>query len=462
MSDASIQSTDEEVVFEDHLIVVTKRFLSGTTAGSELRYRLSVLAKVPVANVSVMEELPDSFDFVQSDPIPTSMAGPMWELGSIDAGASKSIEIAVTAAEVGTYATCSVVTADPRICLPIFVGLPNLTIAKSGPAVLQVGEVANWEVIIRNTGTAAAENVVITDNLPDGFTATAPLRQDVGTLAPGESRTVAFSGRAAEEGSFVNVAAANFTGGQEVTASAPVRVERASITITKTGPEESFINTQEPYDIVVTNNGSSVLQQVVVTDALPVENLRVTATGGGSVVDDNADGTPEQLVWNVGEMAPGDERSFRVLLTSTRPGTHDYPVGVTTARGLTDDDSVTTRWKAVPGVLTWIVDNTDPIMIGQETVYTAHIQNQSEFEPFEVDFSSITFGDQVEVVEADAGATIESNVVTFDPFNLGPGEKVTQTVRVRAVKPGLTTAVMQTKTNFTEVPVQNSETTTVY
>ncbi|MGF1453250.1 MAG: CARDB domain-containing protein [Opitutales bacterium] len=464
LQSASMQSVDDEVIYEDHLIVVTKRFLSGTTAGTELRYRLQVDAKVPVSNVTVTEELPESFEFLNSSPQPTSMQGgfPQWQLGSIDAGASRSVEVSVNPMEVGTFAACSVVTADPRICLPIFVGLPNLTIAKTGTELLEVGETADFEVTVRNTGTATAENVVLEDRLPEGLTATSPLRQNLGSIPPGETRTATFSARATEEGAFQNIAAVSFTGGEEVTANAPVRVERSAIAVTKVGPEESFINTQQPYDITVVNEGSSRLRNVVVTDDLPEEYLKVFATGGGSVADEDGDGTPERLVWNVGDMAPGDERSFRVVLTQIRPGTFDYPVEAVSERGLSDDASVTTRWKAVPGVLTWIVDNVDPIMIGQETVYTAHIQNQSEFEPFTVTQSQIIFGSQVEIVETDRGGTVSGNTVTFEPFELQPGEKTTQQVRVRAVSPGLTTAVMQTMTNFTEVPVQNSETTTVY
>ncbi len=461
---ASLRSDGEVVVFEDNLLTVTKRYLSGTTAGTEYRYRVTVDAKVPVGNAVLTEQLPESFGFVSATQAPSSNRGNdfVWNIGNIDPGAPFSVDLTVIPSAVGTYAACTLISADPRICLPLPVGMPALNIAKTGPARAEVGEVVEWEVIVRNTGTVTAENVTLVDTLPAGFSANSATSFNLGSIEPGASKTTMVSARGTQEGNFTNVAVANFRGGREVSASAPILIQRSGITITKTGRPEAFIFNREAYDIVVTNTGSTTLRNVVVTDRPDQETLRVISTDGAEIVDRNGDTVPEELIWRIAEFEPQGTRNYRVILTSTRPGQRDYPVGVVTESGLRDNAAAATRWKAVPGVLTWIVDNVDPIMIGDETIYTAHIQNQSEFEPFTVTASSITMGEEMQILEVSEGGTVNGQVVSFAPFNLAPREKVTQSVRVRGVKAGLTTAVMQTMTNFTEVPVQNSETTTVY
>lgn len=454
---------DEQVIYEDHLVVVTKQFVAGTTAGTEFSYRIVTEAKAPLSSVSITEQLPESFDFVSSSPNPTGGAGDAmtWELADIDAGQKRVIDVSVRPNAVGTYTACSTVVALPKICLPIYVGLPQLTIAKDGPARTEIGNTVEWDVTVKNIGTAVAENVVVTDTLPKGFTAVTTLSQSLGDLNPNEGRTVTFAARANEEGQFVNMAQATFDGGEEIIDDAPIVVDRPGISITKTGPEESFIFVNRPYDITVRNTGTTTLRNVVVTDDLPSEYVTVNSTGGGEVLDTDGDGDADRLVWLVGDLAPDQTRAYRVVLTSGRPQVTTNVATVVAEGDLSDQASADTRWKAVPGVLTWIVDDVDPIMVGQETTYTAVTQNQSQFEPFTVTSQTIVFGEEIEILEV-SGGTINGNVVTFDSYRLEPREKVTRTIRTRGAQAGSSTAIMQTMTNFIKAPVQNSESTTVY
>ncbi len=50
-----------------------------------------------------------------------------------------------------------------------FVGKPVLAIAKSGPEMAQVGSDVTYNIVVSNTGTAVAREVVVTDTIPDGL-----------------------------------------------------------------------------------------------------------------------------------------------------------------------------------------------------------------------------------------------------------------------------------------------------
>ncbi|MCP5009870.1 MAG: PKD domain-containing protein, partial [Aestuariibacter sp.] len=84
-------------------------------------------------------------------------------------------------------------------------GPPNLTLSKTGPTVVIVGEPITYTLTISNSGTAAATNLIITDTLPTGSSyLTGGIRINnvvswtVASLASGETITRSFTVTASE------------------------------------------------------------------------------------------------------------------------------------------------------------------------------------------------------------------------------------------------------------------------
>jgi len=490
----AVTYSNGDTVYEDNLIRVEKVYKSGSTVGSDFNYDIIVTAKRAVTNVEIDEFLPDSIKYKTSTPKASmnQFGMPSWDMEAFEAGQKETINVTVVPSKVGDYKVCTVARADPLICLPLFVGQPELQITKNGPARVEFGETATWDINVKNTGNAVADNVVITDTMPDGFTAVGPVEKKVGSLEPGASSNFQVKGKSNKVGQFTNTAVANFTGGQPVKATAPIEVVQSAVGIAKTGPASGFIFVDEPYTITVTNKGNTTLNNLVVKDMLPEGAvLEGKVEQGGKVADIDTgktvylgsqydarravhgywrEGSQQPLTddhadvveWTIPTLAPGASKSFKVNFYANKPMTTVNKATVVTDSGLTDEASATTVWKAVPGVHTGIRDSIDPIQVGQETVLTITTLNQSGYDTFQVTEQKVEVGSGLTVKSASTGGTINGNTVTFLPVSLGPGKEVTRNITVVGAKAGTTTTVMETMTNFRDTPVVDQESTTVY
>lgn len=131
-------------------------------------------------------------------------AGPTaWNLGHVEPGASGS---QVLTATVNPTLPCGGVTLVnlARISagspesdttnnegrVSTIVACPDLSLIKSGPYTVWMGEPITYTLTYNNRGMVAAEGVQITDTLPAGLIATGPLAWEFGTLAASASGRV--------------------------------------------------------------------------------------------------------------------------------------------------------------------------------------------------------------------------------------------------------------------------------
>ncbi|MEM9226446.1 MAG: DUF11 domain-containing protein [Verrucomicrobiota bacterium] len=478
------------LIYEDDLVMVSKEYLSGSTLGAPLTYKINVQAKQSVTNVEIDEMLPSELKFQQADPKASmdQFGMPSWDLPAMKAGDTESITVTVIPSSVGNFEVCSVVRADPMICLPVFVGQPELTIAKTGPATAEIGQDVTWEVVTTNVGNAAATDVVITDTLPPTFTAKSPLSKDVGTLAPGDSATMTVVASSTTQGSYINTATTNFAEGVPIKATSPIVIQQTSLKIVKSGPASGYIFVDEPYTVTVTNDGDTTLNNIVVVDNLPDdfvlegevqqaevkdvdsgETIRIKRDagprdvfgywrpGGNPKTDDSAD----QITWNIDTLAPGASRTFNLAGYATRPMSTTNSATASVG-DISETDTAVTQWRAVPGVHTSIADNIDPIQVGQETTYTIKTLNQSSYETFTVTSQSVSIPTSLKIVSVSTGGVISGQMVSFPAVSLAPGREVTRSITVEGASGETATTKMETMTNFRDTPVIDQESTTIY
>lgn len=450
------------VIYDTELMKVTKQQLSGDAVGQPVKYRINVMAKKNITNVQVRERIGNQFDFVSATPSPSTSEGDyVWNLGTLQEGQSKSIDVTVRPNQRGTYRVCSVFTADPILCIPLSAGMPELVIAKTGPATMEIGETVTWDVTVTNRGDVTAPSVVLTDTLPDNFRPVGPTQFQLGDMAPGQSKTVQVSATSTGTGDFVNEATTQYQGGEPLTDDAPIRIVQSKVAIEKTGPKESYALVDERFRIKVDNTGQTTLNDVVVTDRLP-PNTRVADAGGGTYTP-GANDLGGTISWNVGNLSAGQSKTVSFVMTSVRPATTTNVADVQTGRGLRASDSADTLWRAVPGVRTTIYDDNDPIRIGGTTTYFVQIKNQSQLESIEAEVQ-IDFTDEVKPTSILTGQNgrIDGQKVTFPVVRLQPGQEVDIRIQGTGQKSGNATIDMRTSTNFRTEAILDQESTTVY
>jgi uncharacterized repeat protein (TIGR01451 family) len=197
---------------------------------------------------------------------------------------------------------------------------PQLAVEKRGPREIQVGKPARYEVLVRNVGSAIANDVVLRDAVPFGtslITTTPPaspattaggadasdLVWSLGQLPPGGQARVVIELMPQAEGEIGSVASVSF----RADASVRSRATKPALAVACSEPPPTLIGRDAAVTITVSNPGSGIATGVVLEGFLP-EN--VSHRSG------------RELEFDIGQLKPGEARTIELVLGTRGPGVH--------------------------------------------------------------------------------------------------------------------------------------------
>ena len=438
------------------LIRLSKTMPAEASLGGEFVSELTITAQGCAANVIVRDTIPAGASYVKSEPAATVEGSQLiWNIGNMDAGQTIKGKIVLKADKEGTLVNCATVSADARVCATVIVGKPVITIEKSGPETAAIGQDVTYNIVVKNTGTAIAKSVVVTDPVPTGMSHNSgkgELSFDVGDLAPGQSKPLAVTFKANQRGKICNVATANSSNAGKVTDDACTTILVPGLKVEKTGTKEQILGRNADYEITVSNTGDTTLSNVTVSDLAPVETSIVTAPG--ATISGN------KATWTIASLAPGAKATQSVKLSSKTAGTHCN--NVTASSGaLSDTAKACTLWKGIAAVLLEVVDDPDPIQIGESTTYTIRVFNQGFADINNVKVAA-TFGEQITPVSSAQGS-VSGKSVSFPVVNkLAAKQAITYSVTVKGASIGDSRNKITLTADELKTPVVEEESTTVY
>jgi uncharacterized repeat protein (TIGR01451 family) len=198
----------------------------------------------------------------------------------------------------------------------------QIVLQKMAPPEIQVGRPAVLRTVVRNSGTAAAADVEIHDQVPRGtrLLGTTPqasqgrngeLVWSLGTLKPGGETTVEMQIMPTDEGEVGSVATVRF----QTVATARSIVTRPKLVVQTAGPQRVLAGDDAILDFTVSNPGSGIATGVTLVEHIPA-GLKHPAGA--------------ELEYNVGDLKPGESRQLQLHLKAVQAGTIN---NVITAKG---------------------------------------------------------------------------------------------------------------------------------
>lgn len=189
---------------------------------------------------------------------------------------------------------------------------PTLVIEKFAPPEIQVGKPAVFEILVRNTGTAVANDVEIHDLLPQGtqLTNTTPkaaqgrngeLVWTLGPMRPGDEATVQVEVLPTTEGEIGSIATVHFA----AAASARTVCTKPEIAIEVSAPRSVMVGDEVPLKIRIFNSGTGAATGVYLTEFVPPGMEH--AAGG-------------ELEYEIGDLQPNETRELDLSLRAVKPG----------------------------------------------------------------------------------------------------------------------------------------------
>lgn len=313
------------------------------------------------------------------------------------------------------------------------IATPNSTTSLGGPLVavkveregtVSVGRECDCSFQVRNNGSGVAGNVILEAYVPKDvqITGTTPgtsergvLTWTLGELQPGQEKTVRVSMVPKNSGALKVQSFVRYSGQNETT----LTVVEPKLKVALAGPKDAKVGEATPYVITVSNPGSGVAENVVISARIPkgLEHRR-----------------GEHLTMQVGALSPGESRDVRLALTATDAGQHPIRVEVIADQGLNDSTDAAI---AIVAPMLGLEINGPPVRHpGRRGNYTLLVSN-----PGNVAASNIRAKYRIptgfEFVEADRGGRPSADgSIEWFVGQLAPGETSRLNLTLKAGKLG--------------------------
>jgi uncharacterized repeat protein (TIGR01451 family) len=427
-------------------VAIRVRVPASAAAGQELEYRLCVenTSQAAAHHVTVRNPLPVHARFVRATPKPAETEPELtWRLGTLEAGACREIVLVLSPTGTGDVKDCARVTFEHGQCVTTRITRPQLSVRKSGPSQASVGEALTFRIEVSNTGAAEATDVRLVETLQAGWQYEQEPYENkqiqktwrLGTLAPGESRSVEYRATPRVNGELKTSAEASAAGGLLSNVERhTVTVGTRGLTLEIDGPRKTYARRTVTFDLTVRNEGSLPAANVVVTDSLPEGLEFVGANQGGRYADGS-------VRWSLGTVPAGQSRTLQLRVRS--PLAHDELVQrpVATAEGgLKGSTEIATKFEGAGSFDFGVDPSEDAVEVDTPVRYTVRVWNDGSADqtnvrievevPPEMEFKEATAPDGLKF-------KIDKGRVVFDPLPaLRPGKEEKYEVVAVARKPG--------------------------
>jgi uncharacterized repeat protein (TIGR01451 family) len=306
--------------------------------GDPVAFRIQVanVGTGTATNVVVHDNLPPGLWHEQGQHIDA-------DIGALAPGESKILNLQVTAVKVGAQANEAVVTGDEGVRAaaraPVAVTEAMLALHKSGPRLRYLNREAEFTLELANPGTAAAQNVRVTDTLPEGLDFVAAsdggayeavgrkVSWKIGTLSPGEKRKVAVKTLANGVGDLACWATARADRGLEAKSEATVHVEGVPALLLGVVDLDNPIEVgkETTYEIRVVNQGTADSSRVQIMATVPNGMTPRSAVGPTG----NRIQGQQVLFEPLAKLAPRSDAVYRVRVLGRQPGDMRFKVQLT-------------------------------------------------------------------------------------------------------------------------------------
>ncbi len=417
----------------------------------------------PAHQVRVEAELPPKVESVASEPKAELQGDRLLfpRIDTLNAGEERRLRIQFKTTGEGDVTTKATVTFSSQVAQTTKVTRPKLAIKKTGPASAAVGESITFRIELANVGTGPAEGVLVRDQLPPGLQHAAGefIEADVGTLAPGQTRSIDLTVKAVAKGKLVNEVVATGEDDLKVSDSTTVVVGQPVLKLSKRGPAQVFVNAEAVFTLDLANPGDAPARNVEVVDALPAGVRFAGASDAGRYDKDS-----HSVQWRLDALQPNESRQLLVKVQAAQAGEWKNQAAAHALPGLTDSAQAMLTVLGVPAILLEVVDLDDPLEVGAETVYEIRVVNQGTAAHTNVQVLVVApEGMTPARVQADAPHRIQGQQVIFEPLpRLASKADLVYRVFVRGDAPGDHRIKVQLSSDQLRIPVAEEESTRVY
>jgi uncharacterized repeat protein (TIGR01451 family) len=280
-----------------------------------------------IQNVKIVENLPAGLRTTDGK------SQLVFDAGTLGAGQSRQFSAELRATQTGTFTSSAVASSTTGLrvestATTTSVGMPVLSISKTGPDRLYIGRPAAYDITITNRSDVPAKNAIMEDSIPDGVTgvkatagaklAGSKLVWEFGTLEPNASKEVRVTYTPTKAGTLINSATATAYCAEAVTSTMRTTVTGIpALSLEVVDIEDPVrVGTRATYVIRVENQGSATATNIRIACLLE-NNVQYLSSAGATA--GSKDGQTVRF-FPLGSLAPKATAAWRVVVEAVRPG----------------------------------------------------------------------------------------------------------------------------------------------
>lgn len=398
--------------------------------GASAQFVISVknTGKSAAEGVSIQATLPPAVKFVKASPSPSLAADRViqFEVGDLPPGSVRRYVLELIPEKTGPVdlQTKAFFSATTQSALQV--RQADVTLQCSGPETAVLGENVTFKVVVENVGDGAAQNVVLTPQLPEGsyLDSQPPRAAKIAVLPAGRSQEFSFVVRAIEREWMVGNFIVSTPDNREVSCSHRVKILRPDLRVEVDGTRVSFLRTEGEYELRAWNPGDTVLRDVKLALQLP-EGLEITTLSEAATVD-----RPNRIYsWCLNQLNPGDSHSIQLKTTATKVGRQIQLAVAMSGPKLRADANHLTHVISRADVDVAVSNKREAIPVGQMEEFLITLTNSGSRDAETVTVK-IQLPEGSEAMTAD-GYVGEGREIRFAGFRLAAGG--TQVLKFRAI-----------------------------
>jgi len=354
----------------------------------------------------------------------------VWEVGTLDAGASAELELTMTPQKRSAFELVSRFECERASARTgVEVVEPILEARVEGRDAIEWGVEDKYRLRLRNVGNGDAQDVKL-------FVSTGETNatQHIGVLKAGEEKSIEMAVKTVLDDSISIDVRANGAYGVEAKATKKIAVLRGKLDVAVEAPELQFVDGEFEALVRVKNVGDAPLENVDVAAQIPA-SVEILACDGSA----RRNVEKGRVYWTVPLVRPNEEVVFKTLCRLTEKGDATFAVVGADQTGLTAQNETTVQVESIAVLAMRVNAPKDPVAVGKECVYELVIENNGTKDAAEIE-SGVFLGVGLKPIAVEGGlgtvSEAESKVIFRKIETLPAGERVVFRVRAQAIDAG--------------------------
>ena len=446
-------------------LIVQKSAPGQIQVGKPAKFQVSVrnTGAIAASGVEVRDQVPKGTRLLSTAPQAArgTRGELVWTLGTIKPGEEAKVEMELMPTDEGEIGSVATVAFQTDVSARVFATKPELVLTTSAPKQVLIGEKVVIAIEVSNPGSGTATSVVLQEHIPAGLQhpAGSDLEYQIGDLPPGESRKLELNMVASRAGPLTNTMVVRGDGNLKTEDRFNMEVITPLLDVAMAGPKRRYLEREAVYRFSVSNPGTAPAEAVELVAYLPNGLKFVSANNAGHYQE-----AERTVHWQLEELPVDETGTVELVTMPVEAGQQKIRLRSKAAKGISAENEQDVVIEGIAAIKFEVVDVTDPIEVGGETMYEIRVVNQGSKAATNVRLDVQLPPEMVAVAaEGPTRHAVDSNRVLFDGLSrLAPKADTTYHVRVKGLQPGDLRLKVRLMTDDMHSPVTKEESTRVY